>query len=303
MRSGALAILALGAAGCVTQADLAAQQRALMSLLQAQGKAIQEVRSEVTSLRADLDRRSGRSPSATAPGGMVPDPAELEEASKLEQRVRELEQRKATPREIGMTPSPEGMSSEDPAVTEQTMVGVGTPTTTLPPSAATGAAPPQQVAAAPPPTVPAPPPSAVDAEWKREVAQERAVAAATTGAERAEYLGALDGLANGDCVQAIARLDAVGSGASPLLDNVLYWKARCAAVRGDDREAVSGLANLVEHYPRSDKAPAALWQEGKLLIARGDVPAARAALAKLVRDYPATAEAEQARRRLAELER
>jgi TolA-binding protein len=65
---------------------------------------------------------------------------------------------------------------------------------------------------------------------------------------------------------------------------------------------VSSLRTLVSRYPKSDKAPAALWTVGQLLIRLGDVPGARVALATLIRDYPSTTEATEARRKLKEVE-
>lgn len=317
-RSRVVAILLAGTgAGCATQADLAAHQRTVMSAIQEQSRVIQGIQSEVTDLRSQVERRGGRPtalpptpppPLVSTPSGSGPSPDAVKAAT-LEQRVHELEQRKALPSEIGMTPSPEGVSTD--ASTTGQAVAAQLPQAvpaTAPPAPAAGAAatavPPQQLAAvAAPSAVPPPGQRTVDAEWKREVAQERAVAATTGGAERTAYLGALDGLGSGNCSDAASQLDAVRNGASgsPLADNAVYWKARCAALQGDEGRAVSELDGLVTHYPKSDKAPAALWQQGQLLIGHGDLQGARAALSKLIRDYPSTVEAERARRRLAEL--
>ena len=89
---------------------------------------------------------------------------------------------------------------------------------------------------------------------------------------------------------------------SPLADNALYWQARCDAARGNNGQAVSRYRDVVARYPRSDKAPAALWEQGKLLMHGGDAPAARGVLSRLVHDYPSSSEAAQARRALATLE-
>ncbi len=123
------------------------------------------------------------------------------------------------------------------------------------------------------------------------------------GPNRATFLTALDGLARGDCARAVPRLAQVSAASSsPLADNALYWKARCAAAQGDIAQAVSSLQALVRRYPKSDKAPAALWEEGALLMEAGDVPGAREALAKLIRSYPSTTEAGHARQKLTEIE-
>ena len=49
--------------------------------------------------------------------------------------------------------------------------------------------------------------------------------------------------------------------------------------------------DVVTRYPKSDKAPAALWQQGMLFLRMGNSPDARLALSKLIKDYPASAEA------------
>jgi TolA-binding protein len=121
--------------------------------------------------------------------------------------------------------------------------------------------------------------------------------------QRAEYLGALDSLATGDCSNASARLAALTSGPnSPLSDNALYWQARCAESRGNVNDAEAKLDEVVSRYPRGDKAPAALWERSKLLIGSGDQAGARATLARLIKDYPSTSEAAQARLKIAQLE-
>ena len=175
------------------------------------------------------------------------------------------------------------------------------------PSAA-GSTPPstaQVAAATPPPTLPPPPPpAAVDDEWRREVAQDQAVAGTVDVPERADYLTALQGLSHGDCAQAAPELSAIisRSKGSPLADNALYWQARCHAIRGEQSQAVTTYYDVVTRYPKGDKAPAALWQQGNLFLRMGDAPDARLALSKLIKDYPASAEAAQARQKLAELD-
>jgi TolA-binding protein len=59
---------------------------------------------------------------------------------------------------------------------------------------------------------------------------------------------------------------------------------------------------VVTRYPKSDKAPAALWQQGLLFVRMGNTPDARLALSKLIKDYPASFEASRARQKLVELE-
>ena len=76
---------------------------------------------------------------------------------------------------------------------------------------------------------------------------------------------ALQGLSHGDCAQAAPELSAIisRSKGSPLADNALYWQARCHAIRGEQSQAVTTYYDVVTRYPKGDKAPAALWQQGQ----------------------------------------
>src|SRR5262245_22289191 len=319
MRPAAVApcLGALLAAGCATTTDLVQHERRLTVILQNQERAIEQVSAEVARLSTDAGPRRNKSAVPSPPPSPPPDPsaAETVRAEKLEGRVREIETKRAASRPIGMTLSPEGTSTEDPSATEQTMTRLAA-RAAAPTPAAVGAAPAgppvagaSRMAALPVPPGDTPlgraPQVAVDADWRREVAQDRAVAGMTGGARSGAYLHALDSLGSGDCSTARTDLGALAAdtGASQVLDNVLYWKARCAALQGDSAQAVSSLRTLVSRYPRSDKAPAALWQESRLLIRLGDIPGARVALTSLVHDYPSTSEATQARRKLDELGR
>jgi TolA-binding protein len=293
-RTIAALVLATAVEGCATEADLRDQGRALQNAIDAQARSIDLLRREVDQLSASLGTKGGSRGSSLPPLAAEEMPAgqPAPQVTRLEKRVHELEQAKAKSTEIGMTLSPEGMS------TEQGAAG-GATTTTLPsPNAAA-----PQVAAVPPPPPPPPPRTPVDEAWKREVAQERAVVSAMAIPQRAEYLGALDSLATGDCSNASPRLATLTSGPhSPLSDNALYWQARCAESRGDVNDAEAKLDEVVSRYPRGDKAPAALWERSKLLIGSGDQAGARATLVKLIRDYPSTTEAAQARAKVVQLE-
>jgi TolA-binding protein len=158
--------------------------------------------------------------------------------------------------------------------------------------------------ATPPPTVPPPPPATIDDEWRREVAQDQAVAGTLDVPERGAFQGAMQGVSRGDCSAASGQLAGLAnrSKGSPLADNALYWQARCHAARGDINTAVTEFYDVVTRYPRSDKAPAALWQQGLLFLRLGNAPDARLAMGKLIKDYPASAEAGRARQKLLEME-
>jgi TolA-binding protein len=296
LRAGAVAVAA-ALAGCATRSDLLDQERRVRGMIQQQNRSIELVKREMERLRADVEE--GRHPSR-ATGEPSP---EQQRIGDLEKR---LEQLQSGSQELGMTLDPNGQSTAEPsgeppgaAPLEPLAGGAAPPAGSTPPST-------EQVATAtPPPTLPpAPPPPAVDDEWRREVAQDQAVAGTVDVPERADYLTALQGLSHGDCAKATPELNAITSKSkgSPLADNALYWEARCHAIRGQQNQAVTTYYDVVTRYPKGDKAPAALWQQGKLFLRMGDSPDARLALSKLIKDYPASAEASLARQKLAELD-
>jgi len=291
--AGGLALVVL-AAGCVTRADLLEQEKRYRSLVTQQNRSLDQVKREVERLRADMDEGRPRSRVSAAESS-----PEQQRINDLEGQVHRLE---SNSQEIGMTPDP---SSSIPTLPPGAPISPPPVLGEAPPPAAPPTTMPEQLAAAtPPPTTPPPPPPVVDEEWRREVAQDQAVAGTIDVPERAEYLNALQGLSRGDCSQAGTQLSGLStrSKGSPLADNALYWQARCAAARGDNNRAVTEFYDVVTRYPKSDKAPAALWQQGMLFVRMGNTPDARLALSKLIKDYPASSEASRARQKLVELE-
>ncbi len=293
LRAGAAALV-VTLAGCATRADLLDQERRVRGAIQQQNRSIELVKREMERLRSDVEE--GHHPSRAGEGS-----PEQQRIGELEKRVQQLQ---SGSQEIGMTLDPNGQSTVEPppdagaAPLDPLAAGDPSAAGSTPPSTA------QVAAAAPPTTLPPPPPAAVDDEWRREVAQDQAVAGTVDVPERADYLTALQGLSHGDCAHAAPELSAIisRSKGSPLADNALYWQARCHAIRGEQSQAVTTYYDVVTRYPKGDKAPAALWQQGNLFIRMGDAPDARLALSKLIKDYPASAEAAQARQKLAELD-
>jgi tol-pal system protein YbgF len=270
-RAGVLLLCAL--AGCATRADVVRQDRQMRGQIQDQRRQIQEMQRELERLRAELEEgKGGHGGKATGD----------DRVAALEQRIEQLEQHAG----IGLVP-------EEPPVA---------PPASPPPP------PGRSASASPPPTTPAPsaPPQSAgdDDAWRREVAHEQAAVGAINVPERAEYLGLLDGLARQDCARVIAQLNgfAANHKDSPLADNALYWAARCYALRRDQNQAISKFYDVVQRYPKGDKAPAALWAQGNLFVTLGDSPDARLAFSKLIRDYPSSEEAARARQKLSELE-
>jgi TolA-binding protein len=297
--AGGLVVVTL-AAGCATRADLLEQEKRFRTLVVQQNRSLEQVKREVERLRGDVE--GGRPRARTSVGEASPERQRIVE---LEGKVHDLE---TGSHEIGMTQDPNAIPSLPPGspISPPPVLGEAPPPPGNP-SAPPPGEPPQQVASAtPPPTVPPPPPppDLVDDEWRREVSQDQAVAGTIDVPERAEYLGALQGLSRGECTQAGSQLSGLStrSKGSPLADNALYWQARCHAVKGDSNRAVTEFYDVVTRYPKSDKAPAALWQQGLLFVRMGNTPDARLAFSKLIKDYPASSEASRARQKLVELE-
>lgn len=281
-------VVAAVLAGCASRADLLEIERRMDTRMQEQQRSIHDVQLEVERIRAATE---GRVPSAASRAGLTKPLARKTDKDRGLVTDKGAPPRIESPsQEIGMTLAPEGTSTEGAA------------------PAPAPAQPSPAPAEAPPPPEPhsggPPPHPAVEESWKREVEQDRAVASTMNVNERAEYMSALARLAKGDCAKAAGRLNAVSSDAkgSPLADNALYWQGRCAAARGNNGQAESRYRDIVARYPKGDKAPAALWEQGKLLMHGGDAPAARGVLSRLIHDYPSSSEAAQARRTLATLE-
>ena len=201
-------------AGCATQQDMLEQDRKLTNMIEQQSRSVDAMRKDLEAIRNDLGRGRAAPGTRTAPRPMTKPKANPEDTSLLPPGTMSP----GPGSDIGMTLSPEGESREDAPVAE-TVVGGGDPSgsSASAPVAApgvgggfVGAA----VAATPPPAGAAPR-GAADPAWRREVAQERAVARATGGAEQQKYVDALQGLEQGDCKKALARLKAASGSGSP----------------------------------------------------------------------------------------
>lgn len=273
-RASAVLLVCGFASGCISRADLLAQDRRVRSMIADQKKQLDQVRREVERLRNEVEG-----------GGGTRSKGSDDRLAAIEQRLSAIEH-----------PIPPGMDPNAPP-------DGSTTTTTLPPGAAVPPPePPIDTAART--TPPPPPPPADTDEWRREVSQEQAAVGTLNVPERTEYLGILDGLSRKDCGKAVPQLNSMAANrkGSPLADNALYWAARCYAAKGDQNQAISKFYDVVTRYPKSDKAPTSLWLQGNLFLSIGDTPDARLALAKLIRDYPNSAEAAKARQKLSELE-
>jgi TolA-binding protein len=254
--------------GCATRADLVQRDQQVIRFMREQRQRLDAVEREVERLRADVE--SGAGPSA-ARGG-----------SAMEDRMAALEART-----YGTDPTGEMGALDDPGATVS-VESIDTP-----------------------PVDTAPPPTGLAGTWQTEVAAERAGAAG--GPEREEYVQILDMLEGRDCGPAVSKLDdfARRNRGSQLADNALYWAARCYVLMGDVtpsrsddfyNQAISKFYDVGTTYPKGEKTPPSLWEQGNLFIRLGDVPDARIVFARLIRDYPSSPEAAMARQKLAELE-
>jgi tol-pal system protein YbgF len=264
-RAAALTIVigTLGLAGCVSQADLIAQDRRLSQQISEQRKQIQSIQRELERMRGDMEGapRSGKS---------------------SEERIQELESRlaKVSP-PTGDTPPPTPPEAHD-----------------VPPPVASTPPPPREV---PPPPRPTGDEGAWERDVGRD--QQAIAASNAPEKDQVEpMMDAVARKDCGRAVGQLNTFAAQNK-QSPLASNALYWVARCHALKGDRQQAISKFYDVVTKYPKGSKAPAALWEQGNLFIDMGDTPDARLALGKLIKDYPNSSEAGLARKRLTELDR
>jgi TolA-binding protein len=273
MRNGwrvvaAAALAVAGASGCATRADLVQRDQQLLRFVREQRRQLEAMQREIERLRGDVE--------GTGVAGS-------RDTGGLEVRVAALEARVYE----GVTPSVIGPDGTEIGVQVNAM---GDPT-----------------------LAPEPVPTGVASRWATDIERERAEATASGDPARDEYLGILEMLEHKDCGPAVSRLDAFAQQhrTSDLADNALYWAARCYVLMGDStpgrstefyNQAISKFYDVGTSYPKGDKTPPALWEQGNLFIQLGDVPDARIVFSRLIRDYPASPEAAQARQKLAELD-
>lgn len=268
LRIGLVAVLAATTAGCVSRAELVQRDQQLIRYMREQRRQVEAVQREVERLRGDVE------------GGAV---RPRQDAGSLEDRVAALERRvyeaEVGPADPSMPPLPGDPSAET---------------------------------ASPPPVAPERTETALMATWSDEVRTELQEAGSTDAAGREEYVAAMQSLAGKDCGPAVSKLDAFARSNrdSALADNALYWAARCYVLMGDAtpgrstefyNQAISKFYDVGTSYPKGEKTPAALLEQGDLFIRIGDVPDARIVFSRLIRDYPRSKEAAVARQKLAEL--
>jgi len=172
-------------AGCATQQDMLEQDRKLTNMIEQQSRSVDAMRKDLEQIRNDLGRGRSAPGTRTAPRPMTKPKGSPEDTSLLPPGTMPPGMEPGS--DIGMTLSPDGESREDAPVAETVVGGGGqSGSTASAPTAAPAAGGGfvgEAVAATPPPAATAPG-GAANPEWRREVAQERAVARATGGAEQ-----------------------------------------------------------------------------------------------------------------------
>jgi tol-pal system protein YbgF len=82
-----------------------------------------------------------------------------------------------------------------------------------------------------------------------------------------------------------------------------FYLGEALAEAEDTARALEAYALMAERYPRSEKAPTALYRAGTLELGRGNRDAARALFERLVQAYPSSIEAPLARDQIQRLGR
>lgn len=262
--AGRLLALAVAAAGCATQGDVARENSELRRMILETQKRTEQLQRAVENLQRQVEDPRGR-------GGS-------DRMAALEKRMADLEDETGRGHSVAVSPDGEGTPAAAPSA----------PTATTPPP--------------PPPAAQttdgsddwardvAREQSAVAGTNLREKGEFLAIVDVLAKRDCTRAIPQLNAFA-------------AANKESPLGDDALYWAARCYQLKGDQKQAISKFYDVVTRFPKGDKAPAALWAQGNLFIAIGDTPDARLALGKLIREHPNSDEAVRARQRLAELER
>lgn len=87
-----------------------------------------------------------------------------------------------------------------------------------------------------------------------------------------------------------------------LAPDAQYYVAESYAEAGEPSAALEAYARVLQLYPNSNRAPAALYGSGMIELDRGNVDDARSFFSRVVRGYGESDEAELARERLEEID-
>jgi len=90
---------------------------------------------------------------------------------------------------------------------------------------------------------------------------------------------------------------------SDLAANAQFWMAESYYAEKDFESAILSYETLIKKYPASSKASGGMLKQGFAFIEIGDVKTGRIILNKLTEKYPGSKDAEQAKKKIAELDK
>lgn len=254
-------LLALFAAGCVSEADLSSlrkEQRDLARRLADTRADVETLRGQLTRLRSQVEDGGSR-PRATAPAP----------STDIEERLRLLESSQSRP-------------ADQP------------PPGSVPPGSEFGSTAPSA-----PPPAPAPPSSSAPvplADSSAAVSIDLDMGRSTNE----EYRAGLTQYQRGDTQKAVQTLRAVvnKNPKNELVPYAQYWIGESYYSQGKYNEAILAYNEVLVGFPKSDRVPAALLRQASAFAELGDKIDARLILQKLVSEHPQSPEAAKAKKQL-----
>jgi TolA-binding protein len=143
----------------------------------------------------------------------------------------------------------------------------------------------------PPPAVVPVPELEADEGWASDLPAESAQV----------FTDALGLLRDGKFSDAIPLLQSVVEQSSGKAGTPLFWQGVAYDGMSDARGALRAYSEVVSRFPKSNRAPSALYRQALVFVRLGDKKTATLSLRKLVDDYPKAPEAAMARDKLKEL--
>jgi len=136
----------------------------------------------------------------------------------------------------------------------------------------------------------------------KEPVPEGEPAPGATSVELGAYREAYDAWRTDDNAGCIGRFSAFLQSypASQYADDAAYWLADCHYKDGDYKNAILRFDDVANRYPKSDKAPEALYRQGEALLRLGPgfAKAARGAFQRILDEYPGSRRAKAAAEQL-----
>jgi tol-pal system protein YbgF len=265
--AGLVALLALGASGCVTVAEhrkLEADVRAMKRGSAGGGESVADLRAQLDAIERRLDKMDGR----------------IDETQRTARQALDATQHAAANASV--------MEGTEPG----TVVGapidesVSTHESTAAPAEVPSA--PTETASATPSQAPAPAEGAAESGASvQEVSAYREAHASYRGGEY------------DSCIDRFRRFLQTYP-TSPYADDAAYWMAECHFKKGDYKSAVLRFDDVVARYPEGDKSADALYRQGEALLKLGPnyAKAAGKAFERVIGEYPGSPRAAEAKQQL-----